>query len=419
MLVLPLFIVLLLIAFFSGVEIAFVSANKLRIELLKEKGSRAAAILAEFNADPSRFISTMLIGLNIALVVFGSLTADLISPENFPFLPTDEITLMVIQTIFTTFTVLFLGEIIPKMLFQVNADSTLLFFAFIIKYLFYLPLKPLSRVFHFLSKWIIVKVFRQEISETRKEFSDADLEYLVKETAASDDSSEEESDQLNSDLFEKALYLKEVKVRSCLVPRTEILAFEASGSLSELRSLFVESKHSRIIIYRESLDTILGYAHHFDLLNGKSDIASLTRPILVIPETMNARDLLLQFMKEKKNIAWVVDEYGGTAGIVTLEDLIEEIFGEIEDEHDEEELPEKQLSENSFLFSGRLEIDYLNDTYSLELPEGDYETLSGLIINHNEAIPQVGEEIRSEDFVFKIIKASDKRIDLVELTKTV
>jgi CBS domain containing-hemolysin-like protein len=419
MLILPLILVLLLIALFSGIEIAFLSANKLRIELLKEKGSRSAAIWAGFNAEPSRFISTMLIGLNIALVIFGSLTADLISPDLIPFLPREEVPLMLIQTVVTTFLVLMFGEIIPKILFQVNADTTLLFFAYPVRYLLYLPLTPLTGLFHFLSKWIIVHVLRQEIKEGPKGFSAADLEYLVKETAAAEENTGEETDQLNSDIFEKALYLKEVKVKSCLVPRTEIVAFEISEPFSDLKQRFVESRHSRIIVYRESMDQILGYIHHFDLLNGQSDIQQLIRSILVVPESMNARDLLMQFMKEKKSMAWVVDEYGGTAGLVTLEDIMEEIFGEIEDEHDEEELTEKELAENRFLFSGRLEIDYLNDAWQLDLPVGDYETLSGLIINRHESIPAEGEEIKDpeEGFLFRIRKATGKRIDLIEVER--
>lgn len=405
---------LLLIAFFSGIEIAFVSANKLRVELLKEKGSSRGKIISHFNQNPGRFISTMLIGLNISLVLFGSVTANYFTPENFAFLPSGEISLLIIQTLFTTFVVLIFGELIPKILFRVNSDQTLLFFAYPAQAIFIL-LKPLSDLFHALSRRLIKLVVGSELIESKQSFTKEDLEYLVKETAVTEGEAGDESDHLNSEIFEKALYLKDVKVRSCMVPRPEIQAIELTEGIEELRKKFVETKLSRVIIYDDTIDKILGYIHHFDLLKTGVSFKQLIRPIQAIPESMTARDLMLQFIREKKNIAWVVDEYGGTAGIITLEDLMEEIFGDIQDEHDEEDLAEKKISEEEFVLSGRLEVDYLNQEYGLGIPEGEYSTLSGYIISGFEDIPEAGTTINLNGFNMKVLKASDKRIELVNL----
>ncbi len=406
---------LLLIAFFSGIEIAFVSANKLRIELLKEKGSRKARIVSEFANNPSKFISTMLVGLNISLVLFGSVTANYFTNENFSFLPTRELPLLLIQTLFTTFVILIFGELLPKILFRVNSDQTLLWFSIPTKYLFYVPLKPLTNVFHTLSRWIIKMVIGTELVESKPSFTKEDLEYLVKETAVTDDTGNDEADHLNSEMFEKALYLKEVKVRNCMVPRPEIQGLDVNDGLDELKKRLIETKLSRLIIYDEVIDKVLGYVHHFDLIKNPVSLRQIVRPLQVIPESMTANDLMLQFIREKKNIAWVVDEYGGTAGIITLEDLMEEIFGEIKDEHDEENLTEKKVSDNEFIFSGRLEVDYLNGEHNLDIPEGEYTTLSGYIINGFEDIPEAGTALDLDKFHIKILKATDKRIELVKV----
>lgn len=407
-------IALLLIAFFSGIEIAFVSANKLRVELMKEKGSSRAKIIWFFNQNPARFISTMLIGLNISLVLFGSITANYFTHENFPILPTGEIALLVIQTIFTTVIILVFGELIPKILFRVNSDQTLLLFAYPAQGIYWL-LKPLTGLFHNISRWLIKKVVGSDLVESKQAFTKEDLEYLVKETAVTDDDGHDEADHLNSEIFEKALYLKDVKVRNCMVPRPEIQAIELSEGLDALKKKFVETKLSRIIIYDDVIDKIVGYVHHFDLLKAEQNLKQLIRPIQVIPESMTARDLMLQFIRDKKNVAWVVDEYGGTAGIITLEDLMEEIFGEIDDEHDDEGFTEKKVSETEFILSGRLEVDYLNQEYELEIPEGEYSTLSGYIISGFEDIPEAGTSIDLDKFHIKVLKASDKRIELLNL----
>jgi CBS domain containing-hemolysin-like protein len=411
--VFSIFIALLLIAFFSGIEIAFVSANKLRVELLKEKGSSSAKIISGFNSNPSRFISTMLIGLNIAVVLFGSIAETYFSPERLGFGQVNPVSWLIVQTVVTTFIILIFGELIPKILFRVNSDQTLLLFAYPVK-LVYVLLSPLTNLFHSLARWILQRLFSIQLREGGQDFTEEDLEYLVKETAVEENDTDE-ADHLNSEIFEKALYLKDIKVRNCMIPRPEIQSFEVTDSLEDLRKMFIETKLSRIIVYDEMIDKIMGYVHHFDMLKEPKAVRTLIRPILTIPDSMTARDLLLQFIRERKNMAWVVDEYGGTAGIITLEDLMEEIFGEIEDEHDEEDLTEKKVSANEYLFSGRLEIDYLNNEYDLDIPEGDYATLSGYIISNFEDLPEAGTEIDMDHFHVKILRASETRIDVVSL----
>jgi CBS domain containing-hemolysin-like protein len=356
----------------------------------------------------------MLIGLNISLVLFSSIMEGVLTPENFSFLPAHKGYLLMIETVVTTFIVLIFGELIPKMLFRINADRMLLLFAYPTQLIYFL-LTPLTLIFHKLSQKVLKFFVGSDYHEGRQEFTEEDLEYLIKESAASEDKEDNETDNLNSELFEKALYLKEVKVKSCLVPRLEIEGIEADETIEELRKMILETKHSRILVYEENIDKIIGYVHHFDLLKQPKSIRSIIRAVEVIPASMNAQDLLVQFIKERKNIAWVVDEYGGTAGIITLEDIMEEIFGEIEDEHDVEELIEKKISDTEFIFAARLEVDYLNEEYNLDIPEGEYETLSGFIVMNNEDIPDQGETITIDRFEIKILKASDKRIELVNV----
>jgi CBS domain containing-hemolysin-like protein len=408
-----LFITLLVIAYFSGIEIAFVSANKLRVELLKDK-TGSARIVSKFNQDPSRFISTMLIGLNIGLIVFGSMMAKILTPDRFPFLPHDEVSLLLIETFTTTVVVLLLGELIPKLLFRINADRMLLIFAYPTQ-LFYLLLMPLSTVFHTISKKVIKSIAGKDYVEGKQVFTEDDLEYLIKESAASEEKEEDETDDLNSEIFERALNLKDIKVKNCMVPRPEIEGIEADETVEALKKKFLDTKHSRLLVYDDSIDRVIGYVHHFDLLKNPVSIRQFVRTIEVVPQSMNAQDLMVQLVKERKNIAWVVDEYGGTAGIITLEDLMEEIFGEIEDEHDVEEMTEKQINDKEYLFAGRLEVDYLNEEYNLDIPTGEYETLSGYIVTQNEDIPDQGATVHLDHFEIKITKATDKRIELVHI----
>lgn len=400
-------------ALFSGIEIAFVSSNKLRIELNKESHSLSSRILAKFNDDPSKFITSLLIGNNIALILFSifmakQLTADIFKTTEDSFL------LLFYQTIITTIVVLIFGEFFPKAIFRIAPHGFLKTFAIPLNYFIYLPLKPFAALFSGLSKFLIKKFQSDDFDEEKEVFTAIDLEFYIKEIAAGQ-ASFEDDDEINTEIFEKALYLKDIKVRECMVPRTEIQAIDIDASIEDLKNKFIETKHSRILVYEETMDNILGYAHHIDVIKNPNSIRDIIFKLPVVPGTMSARNLMNIFTKQNKSIAYVVDEFGGTAGIVTLEDLLEEIFGEIQDEHDDDEFIEKQLSEKEFLFSGRLEIDYLNEKYDLELPEGDYETIAGFVISNHEDIPEEEETIYIDKFEITVISAEDNRIETIKL----
>lgn len=403
-----------LIAFFSGVELAFLTANKLRIELSKTKGNASGRILAEFSENKSRFISAMIVGLNIGLILFSSVMSDVLRFDHFGFLPKGSILLLIVQTLITTSIVLFLGEFIPKTLFRINPDKTLAFLAIPVKYLAYYPLLPLTLILEGIAKFVMRILLRKEIREEKEEFGSVDLEYLIKEVYSGDKQDEVENQELDADIFEKALYLKDVKVRECMVHRMKIEALKDTATLQEITEKFIDTKHSRLIVFQENIDNILGYIHHQELFSKKQELTQMLRPILRVTETMSARDLLHTFIKESKNIAWVIDEHGGTAGIITLEDLMEEIFGEIKDEHDEEENIERVLDNDTYILSGALEIDYLNEKYNFNIPEGEYETLAGYIIAHTEDIPDMNEEIEIDSYLIKILAAENRRIITVQ-----
>jgi CBS domain containing-hemolysin-like protein len=404
---------LVLSAIFSGTEIAFITSNKLKIELNKETGSLANSILSEFTENSTRFITSLLIGNNIALVFFSIYMAQLISADLFIF-EENSAALILIQTLITTIIVLIFGEFLPKAIFRIAPYSFLLAFAIPLKYLVYNPLRPVAAVFSFLSGWFIKILYKGEFDETNQEFSSVDLQFYIKEIAATQASKNEEDD-INSEMFERALYLREIKVKECMVPRTEIQAVEIDDSIEDLKAKFIETKHSRILIYEESIDNILGYAHHIDLIKKPSSIREALYPMPAVPGTMNARNLLNTFTRQNKNIAQVVDEYGGTAGVVTLEDLIEEIFGEIDDEHDEDDFIQKKISDNEYIFSGRLEIDYINEKYHLEIPEGEYETIAGFVIVNHEDIPEPNETVVVDNFEITIVTADDNRIETLKI----
>lgn len=400
-------------ALFSGIEIAFISSNKLRIELDKGSNSLSSKILAKFNDDPSKFITSLLIGNNIALILFSTfmakeLTADIFNTVDDSFL------LLFYQTIITTIIVLLFGEFFPKAIFRIAPYTFLKTFAIPLNYLIYLPLKPFAYLFSGLSKFLIKKFQSDNFDEEKEVFTAVDLEFYIKEIAAGKATSEED-DEINTEIFEKALYLKDIKVRECMVPRTEIKAIDINASIDELKEKFIETKHSRILVYEENMDNILGYTHHIDVIKNPDSIRDIIFKLPVVPGTMSARNLMDIFTKQNKSIAYVVDEFGGTAGIVTLEDLLEEIFGEIQDEHDDDEFIEKQLSDIEFIFSGRLEIDYLNEKYNLALPEGDYETLAGFVITNHEDIPEEEETIHIDRFEITVVSAEDNRIETIKL----
>jgi CBS domain containing-hemolysin-like protein len=411
--ILYIIITLILIGFFSGVEIAFVSTNKLNIELKRKQGSYAGKVLSKFMENPATFIGTSLVGINICLVVYGLLMTELTDVMfNAVGLPHNEYLHLFLDTIIATIVVLFLAEFIPKAIFRSKPESILSFLTLPIQFFYYL-LYPIAQLFVRISEFILRYLFGVRINEEKTIFSRVDLEHFVKQMRTGHDIDNE--DDSNSELFENALSLSKVKIRECLIPRNEIEAVPINTSVEEVKNIFIETKRSKLIVYEDNIDNVVGYLHSIDALKKPKDIKSVMHSIPMVPETMITVDLLNQFTKERKSIAWVVDEFGGTAGIVTMEDILEEIFGEIHDEYDEEEYIEKQLSSNEYIFSGRLEIDYLNEKYHFDLPVEDAETLSGFIIENHESIPKQKERIIVGNYEFVMLHVSDTRIETVKV----
>jgi putative hemolysin len=411
--ILYIIITLILIGFFSGVEIAFVSTNKLNIELKRKQGSYAGKVLSKFMENPATFIGTSLVGINICLVVYGLLMTQLTDVMfDAVGLPHNEYLRLFLDTIIATIVVLFLAEFIPKAIFRSKPETILSFLTLPIQFFYYL-LYPIAQLFVRISEFILKYLFGVRINEEKTIFSRVDLEQFVKQMRTGHDSDKE--DDSNSELFENALSLSKVKIRECLVPRNEIEAVPINTSVEEVKNIFIETKRSKLIVYEDNIDNVVGYLHSIDALKKPKDIKSVMHSIPMVPETMITVDLLNQFTKERKSIAWVIDEFGGTAGIVTMEDILEEIFGEIHDEYDEEEYIEKQLSSNEYIFSGRLEIDYLNEKYHFDLPVEDAETLSGFIIENHESIPKQKERIIIGNYEFVMLHVSDTRIETVKV----
>lgn len=401
---------LLLSALFSGAEIAFLSANKLMIELKKKKGSAQSHILASFYEKPSSFLSTMLVGNNIVLVIFTALMTiplDQLFKEQLGW--TNEGLIVLVNTAIITITVLIFGEFLPKTLFRLFADSALYYLAYPLRFLYWV-LAPPAWVMTRLSHFILVKLLRSPVEEVQDAFTRLDLENFIKSTRT------ESNDEIDTELFEKALNLREVRVKESMVPRPEIEAIEVNATIEELIRIFQETNLSRIIVFENDIDNILGYVHHQQLLKPVKSIRSIVMEVPFVPETMRVRDLMNQFIKNRRNVACVVDEYGGTSGLITMEDILEEIFGEIEDEHDEEEYIDRQLSETEFLFSGRLEIAILNEKYpQLHLPEGEYHTLSGYLVMTTAHIPAQGDELEMGNLKFILESVSDTKIETVRV----
>jgi len=415
-LLIPVVITILFSAFFSGMEIAFVTANKLKIEVDKAKDFLPARILSKFVKRPSRFIGALLLGNNIALVIYGIYIARILEQPIRQLLPPvagADALLLIVQTLVSTLIILLFAEFLPKVLFRINPNSTLSFFAIPI-YLFYILFYPVIFFFIGLSELILKYLFKVNITQPDYAFGVVDLDHFLSESTAS--KPEESDDYQEIQMFQNARDLGNIKLRECMVPRNEIIALNQNESIDKLNELFIESGHSKVLIYQDSIDNIIGYTHSYDLFRKPASIREITKPVMIVPETMPASTLLNKFMGERRSVALVVDEFGGTAGMLTIEDIIEEIFGEIDDEYDVEELAEKQIDENTYLFSGRHEIDYLNQKYRLDLPESDdYETLAGFIISCHESIPAENEEIRAGNFLFTIVRASETRIEEVLL----
>jgi len=399
-------------AFFSGMEIAFVSANKLKIELDGKQGSFLGKIISSFLKKPSRFIGTMLVGNNIALVVYGIFMAKVLEPKIASYTDSESLILL-IQTIISTIVILITAEFLPKTLFRINPNNMLRVFAFPLLIIYYLLLLPMLIVIGLSER--LIKIFSPNLSTTEElNFGRVDLEHYLREGTENNIDQEEVDHEIQ--IFQNALDFSNVKARECMIPRTEIVAMEVEEDIEKLRDQFVEKGLSKILIYRDNIDNIIGYTHSFELFKKPESIKSILLPVPIIAMSMAANEILEIFIAQRKSIALVVDEFGGTAGILTIEDIIEEIFGEIEDEHDKEDLVETKIKENEYLFAARLEVDYLNDEFSLNLPDSDnYETLGGLIIDTFESIPKLGDKIELEQFTFTVKKVFENRIDLVHL----
>jgi len=415
-LIVPILITLLFSAFFSGMEIAFVSSNKLKIEVDKNKDLLPARILSGFARRQSRFIGAMLLGNNIALVIYGIYSARLLHDPLLSIIPKgfgSEALLLILQTIISTLLILVVAEFLPKMLFRINPNKILEFFA-IPTYVIYILIYPAILLFIGLSELILHFVFRINITQPDYSFSAVDLDHYLKESAVLQPAEHEVFQEIQ--MFQNVRDLGNIKLRECMVPRNEIAAINSNESIDVLNGYFIETGHSKIPVYLDSIDNIVGYVHLFDLFRKPARISDITKPVMIVPETMPANKLLNMFISERKSVALVVDEFGGTAGMLTIEDIIEEIFGEIDDEFDVEELIENQLDNDEYLLSGRLEIDYLNQKYGLKLAESDdYETLAGYIIHHHESIPVINEEIMIDGFLFTIVQATDTKIEQVLL----
>lgn len=413
-------IAFLLGGFFAGIEVGFISLNRLTVELRKKQRSKSATTLSQFLDEPAKFIYAMNIGIVIMLVVYGLFVDELLTPL---WLMTESYLLDDLVPYFLYIRILFdlvvaaaaflLYFFFSRALFGSKSD-TLMFFLTPVFSFFYKLFQPLADKFVQLSEWILENLINVHVRKNKHAFTRLELENFIQPR----DEKANESQELNKELFENALTLPYVKVRQCLVPRKEIEAIQINESIERLKNRFIETNLSKLVVYDKNIDNILGYVHQLSLFKNPISIQSILYSIPTVPESMTASDLMNRLIKERKSMAWVVDEFGGTSGIVTMEDLLEELFGEIKDEYDTEELIEREISENEFEFSGRLSVDELNEKYKLGLDMNNSETLSGFIIHHNESIPKVRERIVIGKFEFEILEVTDTRIELVRVKKS-
>lgn len=400
---------LLLIAFFSGMEIAYVSSNKIHIEIEKKQNNLMAKVLKKITKRPSKFLATLLVGNNIALVIYGFFMGDFLMR----FIPLQGMLGLFVQTIISTLVILITGEFLPKVFFQIYANSLLKFFA-IPAYFFYILFSLISEFIIWISDLVLKIVFKSKGDTVQLNFSKMELGNYISEQMEI----AETKDNMDSEIqiFKNALDFSEVKSREAMVPRTEVVAVDIDTTPKDLAKIFTETGLSKILVFKENIDDILGYVHSFALFKKPENIKKILMPVVFVPETMLVKDVLGILSKKRKSIAVVIDEYGGTSGIITVEDIIEELFGEIEDEHDSIELLEEELGDGHYKFSARLEVDYLNETYKMDLEESEnYETLGGLIVNHTEEIPQKGETVEIDGYLFTILEVSSTKIELVEV----
>jgi CBS domain containing-hemolysin-like protein len=413
--ILIILLAIILSAFFSGMEIAFVASNRLRIELDRKQGVFGSKIIKLFTDNPGQYIATMLIGNNFSLVIYGLVFSQILGKLLTPILGSDLLTL-ILNTLISTALILIVAEFLPKTIFVISPNFFLKFLS-IPTLIFFFLFYPISKFTLAASNLFIRFFFKSNPGENKQEnlvFSKVDLDHFVSHSKQSKEESEPDHHDIR--IFQNALDFSNVKLRECMVPRTEIEAVESGSSVEQLKEKFIETRLSRILIYQETIDNIIGYFELKDIFRNPSEIKSMIRKLAIVPETMPANKLLKLFVEEKKNIALVVDEFGGTSGMITIEDILEEIVGDIEDEHDTTDLIEKKVGYNEYILSGRFEIDYLNEKYHFNLPEeDDYETLAGMILFYHGSIPGNNDVIRINNFVIKVLKASTTRLELVNV----
>ena len=398
--------------FFAGIEMAYYSANKMSIELKKKQGRTSGQILDQFIDHPVYFLGTTLIGFNVFLVFFGLQISKVMEPLWTQLNVGSDTLQIFIEIVLSTLVILVFAEFIPRAIFRARADVLLTRLAQLID-MFYQMFYPIAAACITIARWLLKYVFNVRVDEKKEVFGRTDLEHLFRQAKEVED----EKQPLNTEYFENALELPKIRIRQSLVPRKEIVGIDIKEPLDALQKIFIETKLSRIVVYEGNIDHIIGYVHQLDMFKRPETIQSVLLPIPAVPESMSATDLINKFTRERKSIAWVVDEFGGTAGIITMEDVLEEIFGEIQDEYDVEEFVEKQIAENEYIFSGRLELDYINEKYGFDFPVDETETLSGFIINYHETIPKQKERIIIADYEFDIMNVSDTRIEMVKIKK--
>ena len=402
---------LLFSAFFSGVEIAFISANKLKLELDKNTGKFPANIITFFSKNESDFITTMLVGNNIALVVYGIVMTQILTPQITDYF-TSDFALLLVQTIITTLIVLVTAEFLPKAIFRIYPNQILRIFSIPI-WLFFVLFRPVALLMLFLSKLVLKYLLGQKMEDGKQVFGKTDLdEYLsnVKSAEGVEDS------RVEVEMLQNVLDLTDKKLRECMIPRTKLVAMDISSPINDIKNRFIATKLSKILIFKGNIDKVIGYIHSSDLFRNPQNVRSILLPIPFVPESMSVMQLLNQFIESNKGVALVVDEFGGTSGMLTIEDVTEEIVGEIVDEHDVEEITDKKLAKNKYLLLALLDIELVNKKYNLTLPESDeYETIAGLILHHLEEIPQKNDVIELEEFQFTIIKVNETAIQEVQL----
>jgi CBS domain containing-hemolysin-like protein len=403
-------ITLLLMGFFAGIEMAYYSANRLNLELRKKQGDTTGNLLAKFIDAPASFIGATLIGFTIFLVFFALQISTVMEPAWRYLRIGSDIVHILAEIAIATFLVLIFAEFIPRAIFRARSNNLLSRLAIVTDF-FYQMFSPIADILIQFAKWLLKYVFNVRVDSHKEPLSHSELKNLFQQAQ------DEERQDRNTQLLENAQEFPKVKIRQCLVPRKEIVGIESKASIEEVTKRFVETKLSKLVVYENNIDHITGYIHQLDLFQMPATLQSILLPIPAVPESMSAADLISKFSTERKSIAWVVDEFGGTAGIITMEDVLEELFGEIQDEYDREKFVENQIAENEYIFSGRLELDYLEEKYGFEFPKNDSETLSGYIINFHETIPQQKERIIIDDYEFDVISVSDTRIEMVKMKK--